>query len=695
MAEIRIRMPDGTIETIPVGKNFGSSGSAQHAVWALDYKTYGEASYVYNNREYYKELLSDFDIVMYDDMLRDIVLPNIQDDMGTVMAHVTKDDSFSAYSSWNEIINSQESFEKVLLSENASTVLLGSKVLWQQVLQNTTARGQLFDSLAVMKRAVEDGDFLKAVFDSNTYYSDVRNHSAAMEAIAGSSMAIDYLYNITNSNTIINTLYGAQVAKEAFVSSEVATNIILERQGYPLTYLLGQAATSIAENELWMTKLFSTEDNAILVTLNPTLSNAVYDSDMAVAKMVASAVTMNMIYKRTTTNYLAMYLVNTYNEQRLKSFETVVNSSNATAWFTDTTNNTSFSPQYYIAYGAANNQASRVAVANLIANSTESTIRKIFSYSPMINKFVNYSGYVWAELCTNVNVMQIAGTMNGIVSAVWQNQTAMANLAKAGKNSTVAFLSSPNSITYQQRKSTRYAANYYNTGLAGLLQYPANYVVQENIDVIAGAWYNANGASAMNAATVKSYVAELQGLMGAIVDVCGATGLTNFFANSMSVFVSSATMIHEAITTPSIRETMATTAIHNSLTSNSVTLATTLANNPDKFTKLTSININNNSNVYNYYMNADGVLTTTSNNGINRGEAQPIIVIASYLGSTSTSYTAYYGVGGNATTIYSQAGSAVSSPAKVLFGGMWGYTNYSSYPGRYTYVTADVYKAVV
>lgn len=689
---IKIRMPDGSIEFLELGKNAGRAQTISHSIWALDYKTYGESSYVYQNKEFFKELLSDVEISMQDDALREIVVGSAEENIGNLVASITGDTSFESYSTWNSILADNEAVTKMVSNPKTVQVITKSPTLYSKFLGNATARGAMLDSNAAMEAIITDADKLNSIF---AYPADIGSHAVASNAFANSELAIDTMLAHSNINTITSNLFSQEAGREAFVASTLAMNKLLEKKGAPLTYLFNQGSALIANNENWMAKLVSTAEYITLVTQNSPMSNAIYDSDMAVQKLVGNATAMHTIGNLTSTNYLAQHLVSKYDEQRVRSFETVVNSTYATNyWFNTTSGNaytSSYSPSYYLATKGE-------IAANILGDCSEAVLRRIMGFVGVYNRIIQYPTSTWKFLCAKPDKLRILGTMQGLVAATWNNQSAMANLASQGKDSVVAYLSQTNSFTWLNRKnnSYKYAAIYYNTGLAGLLQYPANFLVDENIDVIAVAFYNANGASAFSATNLKSYLLALNGeaLLDAIVDVNGTTGFTNFMsiANAVSIIAENAGMLHKVLVDNTMRSAINTVAAHNTLTSIYSTLVNTMENAPDKFSK-TALSVSSNSNVGNYYLNEVGNLVNGSGSTITYGASIPVIVVAA-LGVISTSYTGYFGSNGVSTQIYTSNTATTSSPTKVLVGGMWAYGSYSSYRGRYLYMNGTIYKAI-
>lgn len=61
------------VENIPAGVNTAPDIPLNHLIWLMDYKMYGEKSYVYKNKEIFNDLLTS-SIIYYDDTLTPVLL---------------------------------------------------------------------------------------------------------------------------------------------------------------------------------------------------------------------------------------------------------------------------------------------------------------------------------------------------------------------------------------------------------------------------------------------------------------------------------------------------------------------------------------------------------------------------------------------------------------------------------------------
>ena len=297
-------------------------GTASHLTWLLDYKTYGNNSYVYNDKDKLHELYNDIKLSMNDIDIMGEALEyaiSVGSNIGNVLSSIYSADTING-STIDSIIQNSEEFNKVIsndivmraVAESPSATLrlmgdneasMSSTVVnaicrsWKGLysiyanestytkwIGSESAAAAMSDasSVAVGKAAVKLGGLNP---DSFADMQAVAASQVAMTAVAASQVAMTA---VASSQVAMQAVAASQVAMTAVLSSQVAMQAVASSQ---------VAMQAVLSSQVAMTAVLSSQVAMTAVAASQVAMQAVASSQVAMTAVAASAVALNAICK--------------------------------------------------------------------------------------------------------------------------------------------------------------------------------------------------------------------------------------------------------------------------------------------------------------------------------------------------------------------------------------------------------------
>lgn len=156
-----------------------------HLIWLNDYKTYGEESYVFQNKDILHELYNSIQLSMNDKRLRaeafDYIL-SINERVGLALGAI--------YGSGNIDWSDYPTFESVITLSETLDLLTGKTDLVNVIVKDESRMSQIVENEQLMSFVVDNEVAINTISNSTTLMNKVTMSGMAMNLICKSSMAI-------------------------------------------------------------------------------------------------------------------------------------------------------------------------------------------------------------------------------------------------------------------------------------------------------------------------------------------------------------------------------------------------------------------------------------------------------------------------------------------------------------------------
>ena len=160
----------------------------------MDYKIYGEDSYVFQQKELLHGLYECIYLSMNDKELSaealDYLLKNNKN-IGEALSNVygiERKDILSTLSTMSAVINSSTAMSVVINSSTAMSAVANSSTAMSAVINSSTAMSAVINSSTAMSAVANSSTAMSAVVNSSTAMSAVINSSTAMARLSTSSL---------------------------------------------------------------------------------------------------------------------------------------------------------------------------------------------------------------------------------------------------------------------------------------------------------------------------------------------------------------------------------------------------------------------------------------------------------------------------------------------------------------------------
>ena len=283
--------------------------TAKHSIWLNDYKTYGEDSFVFNNKDILHELYRDYNISMNDNKIAsealDFAVNN--DEIGLAMSMiygVSDDESISSLDTLSEIARSEEAMSIVatnnllstmficnengmtafLASEIATTALVGNSEFLNTIVASDSYMGIVVGDETIMEILVSSSEFVTLLVSNSTAMSKVAESEIAMNVITANQSAMLILYNNYTATTVATTFLGSRYLLSACQNSplyevtvkagNISTNTLSARRTHfsGKCLILGMSQ-GIDYNGAVYSSYVDTLNNTVSATIDKTYGN--------------------------------------------------------------------------------------------------------------------------------------------------------------------------------------------------------------------------------------------------------------------------------------------------------------------------------------------------------------------------------------------------------------------------------------
>lgn len=164
-----------TITGNVISASGGGGGSlVEHELWLLDLKTYGNRSYVYQDKAKYYELLRDFDLCIHDDYTRTLAaeIADEHDKVGLYLSLVpgfsnltaANQTAYRAFTKWSQVANA--SVMNALESAGMFAEVLGVSEFWYALANTNILYNQIgnwFQSASNLERVAKSAGALNGI----------------------------------------------------------------------------------------------------------------------------------------------------------------------------------------------------------------------------------------------------------------------------------------------------------------------------------------------------------------------------------------------------------------------------------------------------------------------------------------------------------------------------------------------------
>ena len=250
--------------------------TAKHSIWLNDYKTYGEDSFVFNNKDILHELYRDYNISMNDNKIAsealDFAVNN--DEIGLAMSMiygVSDDESISSLDTLSEIARSEEAMSIVatnnllstmfICNENGMTAFLASEIATTALVGNSEFLNTIVASDSYMGIVVGDETIMEILVSSSEFVTLLVSNSTAMGIVVGDETIMEIL---VSSSEFVTLLVSNSTAMSKVAESEIAMNVITANQSAMLILYNNYTATTVATTFLGSRYLLSACQNSPL-----------------------------------------------------------------------------------------------------------------------------------------------------------------------------------------------------------------------------------------------------------------------------------------------------------------------------------------------------------------------------------------------------------------------------------------------
>lgn len=194
---------------------------------AMDYKTYGTASYVYNNKDYLHRVYEKTRLSMNDAKLSGEALNylNGKSEAGSALADVYGISSASTLKTLKtgaEIAANTTAMNAIAASPVAMVAVINSKDVMTAIAKNSSAMAIIAASSSAMAQLCANSSAMNIVASNpTTAMAAIGENDTAMAQIAGSTTALDALYAHKTSGTLEKyfSVSGKLIMLECFLAS--------------------------------------------------------------------------------------------------------------------------------------------------------------------------------------------------------------------------------------------------------------------------------------------------------------------------------------------------------------------------------------------------------------------------------------------------------------------------------------------
>jgi len=254
----------------------GSASADTHLIWLNDYKTFGEDSYVFQNKDILHELYEDFSLVIHDMLIRVEALEyadknNLAGQYLAAAYDISNADSVKNIQTTSALVQNSAAMNVVRQSDVDMKALLDYNASMNALIKSTTAMNSVAASIIGMKAIAESEEAMNTLLASNTL-SIVASSATAMNQVAASEVAVDAIVKQNKMDSFLNATSMAAIA-----ASETAMRIISESE---------EAMTAISQSEVAVDA----------IAKSSVASNVVCASNNSMGILCNSEIALNNLY---------------------------------------------------------------------------------------------------------------------------------------------------------------------------------------------------------------------------------------------------------------------------------------------------------------------------------------------------------------------------------------------------------------
>ena len=197
-------------------KKYADATSARHELWLNDYKTFGENSYVFNDKDIWNELLVDYELCMNDISINGICLDHASENnqVGVAISYIYGIDT----TQWQSIATISD------------------------LLNDTTFINTIFTADNISKYMVLVMSFLK----STNSFEIISTNSTAMDCIMSNESIVNL---IIRDDLIMNSIINNEDALMYMISTQASLEVLYENHELVTPYLSNSKLLITAANK--------------------------------------------------------------------------------------------------------------------------------------------------------------------------------------------------------------------------------------------------------------------------------------------------------------------------------------------------------------------------------------------------------------------------------------------------------------
>lgn len=166
-------------------KDYVDAVSLRHELWLNDYKTFGENSYVFNDKDIWNELLNDYELCMNDISINGICLDHASENnqVGVAISYIYGIDTtqWQSIATINDLLNDTTFINTIFTADNISKYM----VLVMSFLKstNSTAMDCIMRNEAIVNLIIKDNIIMNSIINNENALMYMISTLASLEVL--------------------------------------------------------------------------------------------------------------------------------------------------------------------------------------------------------------------------------------------------------------------------------------------------------------------------------------------------------------------------------------------------------------------------------------------------------------------------------------------------------------------------------